>query len=63
MVAARRPTRDMPPEAFFVTSTVRDGVLTRRRSRGALIAALFMLVFFGGALWWVYRTAERVISK
>jgi hypothetical protein len=62
MVAARRTTREMPAEAFFVTSTIRDDSLAGRRGRGALIGALLMLVVFGGALWWMYRAAERVIA-
>ncbi len=61
MVAARRTTKEMPAEAFFVTSTIRDDVAVRR-NRGSLVALLFLLVFFAGALWWMYRTAERVVG-
>jgi PPM family protein phosphatase len=62
MPVVRRPTREMPAEAFVLTSTIPDDNAMLRRSRGSLIALLFLLVFLGGALWWVYRTAEQVVA-
>jgi protein phosphatase len=61
MPAIQRTTRELPPEAFVLTSSIPDDGAARRRSRGSLIALLFLLVFLGGALWWVYRTAEQVV--
>jgi serine/threonine protein phosphatase PrpC len=61
MVAAKRTTRELPPEAFVLTSSIPDDNAARRRSRGSLIALLLLLVFLVGALWWVYRTGEQVI--
>lgn len=58
----RRPTRELPAEAFLPTSSIPDDRAALRRSRGSLIALLFLLVFLGGALWWVYRTAESVVA-
>jgi PPM family protein phosphatase len=62
MPVVRRPTREMPAEAFVLTSTIPDDNAALRRSRGSLIALLFLLVFLVGALWWVYRTAEQVVA-
>jgi protein phosphatase len=62
MPVVRRPTREMPAEAFVLTSTIPDDNAALRRSRGSLIALLFLLVFLAGALWWVYRTAEQVVT-
>jgi PPM family protein phosphatase len=52
----------LPPEAFVLTSSIRNDDAARRRSRGSLIAALLLLLFFGAAMWWVFRTAERVTA-
>ena len=62
MPVMRRTTRELPPEAFVLTSSLPDDDATRRRSRGSLIALIFLLVFLGGALWWVYRAAEQVVT-
>ena len=56
-----RTTRELPLDAFVLTTSIPDDDASRRRSRGSLIALLFLLVFLGGALWWVYRTAEQVV--
>ena len=61
MPVVPRTTRELPPEAFVLTASIPDDA-ARRRSRGSLIALLFLLVFLGGALWWVYRTAEEVVA-
>ena len=56
-----RRTREMQPEEFVLTTTIPDDNAAKRRSRGSLIALMFLLVFLGGAMWWVYRTAEQVV--
>ena len=61
MPVMRRSTRELPPEAFVLTTTIPDDDAAKRRSRGSLIALMFLLVFLGGAMWWVYRTAEQVV--
>jgi serine/threonine protein phosphatase PrpC len=53
----------LPPEAFVLTSSIRDDDAARRRSRGSLIAMLLLLVMFAAAMWWVYRTAEEVAAS
>lgn len=58
----RRPTRELPAEAFVLTSSIPDDRAALRRSRGSLIALIFLLVFLGAAMWWVYRTAEQVVA-
>jgi len=63
MSAQRRPTRELPPEAFILTSTIRDDSAAKRRSRGTLIALLFLLAFLAVATWIVYRSAERVVES
>ncbi len=60
--ATRRPTAKLAPEAFVLTSSIPDDGAARRRSRGTLIAMIFLVIFLGGALWWVYRTAQSVIT-
>jgi protein phosphatase len=59
--AARRPTPKLPAEAFILTSSIRDGA-AKRRSRGSLIALVFLLVFFSGVLWWMYREAGQAMT-
>ena len=54
----RRKTLELPPEAFVLTSSVPRDPLGSRRSRGALIATMCIVVFLGIATWWAYRTAE-----
>jgi protein phosphatase len=61
MPAAKRP-KGFFPEAFVLTSSIPNDDAARRRSRGSLIALLFLLVFLTGAVWWVYRTAEQVVG-
>ena len=61
MPVMRRTTRELPPEAYVLTTTIPDDNAAKRRSRGSLIALMFLLVFLGGAMWWVYRTAEQVV--
>jgi PPM family protein phosphatase len=62
MPVVRRTTKEMPAEAFVLTTTIPDDNLAKRRSRGSLIALIFLLIFLGGAMWWVYRTAQQVTS-
>jgi PPM family protein phosphatase len=62
MPIVRRPTLELPADAFVLTTSVPDDNAALRRSRGSLIALVFLLVFLGGALWWVYRTAEQVVA-
>ena len=54
----RRKTLELPPEAFVLTSSIPRATLAGRRSRGALIAMMCVVVFLGVATWWAYRTAE-----
>ena len=61
----RRPTQKIiTPEEFKLTSSIPDDTAAARmrRSRGTLIAALFLLLFMGLAMWWVFRTAEQVVA-
>ena len=62
MPVVRRTTRELPPEAFVLTTTIPDDEAAKRRSRGSLIALVFLVVFLAGAMWWVYRTAEQVVA-
>ena len=59
--AASRPNA-LPPEAFVLTSSIRDEDAARRRSRGTLIAMLLLLVMLGAAMWWVYRTVQAMTT-
>ena len=61
MPAAKR-AYTLPPEAFVLTSSIPDENAARRRSRGTLIAMILLLVMLTAAMWWVYRTAQRVIA-
>jgi protein phosphatase len=61
MPAAKRANA-LPPEAFVLTSSIRDGDAARRRSRGTLVAMLLLLVMLAAAMWWVYRTVDRMIG-
>jgi serine/threonine protein phosphatase PrpC len=61
MPAAKRP-RKIFPEAFVLTSSIPNDEAARRRSRGSLIALLFLLVFLTGAVWWVYRAAQQMVG-
>jgi hypothetical protein len=63
MSALRRPTRELPPEAFVLTPTPRDETATKRRSRGTLIALLLLVVFLVVATWVVYRSAEQAVKS
>jgi protein phosphatase len=62
MPVIRRTTRELPAEAFVLTSSIPDDRAALRRSRGSLLALLFLLVFLAGAMWWVYRTAQQVVA-
>ncbi|MEO6529066.1 MAG: Stp1/IreP family PP2C-type Ser/Thr phosphatase [Gemmatimonadaceae bacterium] len=62
MPVLRRPTRELPPEAFVLTSTIPDDAASKRRSRGTLIALLFLLAFLVASTWWVYRSAEQIVN-
>jgi PPM family protein phosphatase len=62
MPIMRRPTRELPPEAFVLTSSIPDDAAAKRRSRGTLIALLFLLVFLVASTWWVYRSAEQIVQ-
>ena len=59
MPAMRRPVAKLPPEAFVLTSSIPRDDLARRRSRGSLMALMFVLMFLVIATWWGYRTAEQ----
>ncbi len=61
MPAAKRVSA-LPPEAFVLTSSIRDEDAARRRSRGTLIAMILLLLMLGTAMWWVYRAAQRMIG-
>jgi protein phosphatase len=60
-VAVRRPTRELPVDAF-VTPPLPDNTAAQRRRRGSLIALLFLLVFFAGVIWWVVRVGGYVLA-
>jgi protein phosphatase len=65
MPAAPRPARPLPPlppEQFVLASTIPDDGAAQRRSRGTLIALMFLLMFLAGLTWWVYRSAERIVE-
>ncbi|HEU4721933.1 MAG TPA: Stp1/IreP family PP2C-type Ser/Thr phosphatase [Gemmatimonadaceae bacterium] len=67
----RRPTLEMTPppadgvpaEPIVLRSSLNDGSLARRRSRGTLIALMLLLLFLTIATWWVYRSAERIVEQ
>jgi hypothetical protein len=61
MPAIRRTTREMLPGEVPTAPIIRDD-LTKRQSRGSLIALALLLIFLGGALWWVYQTTQQVIA-
>jgi hypothetical protein len=58
----RRPTLELPKDAFVLTTSIPDDAAAKRRSRGTLIALLLLLAFLGAATWWVYRSAERFVE-
>ncbi|MDB4886585.1 MAG: hypothetical protein JWN79_2023 [Gemmatimonadetes bacterium] len=62
MPAMRRPVNKLPPEAFVLTSSLPREDLARRRSRGTLMALIFVLMFLVIATWWGYRTAEQHLT-
>jgi PPM family protein phosphatase len=62
MPVLRRPTRELPADAFVLTTTIPDDAAAKRRSRGTLIALMFLVVFLAAATWWVYRLAETSVS-
>ena len=66
MPMQRRPTREIPPphsEPIVLTSSLRDDLLTSRRSRGMLVAMLLLLLFLGMATWWVYESAQSIVEQ
>jgi protein phosphatase len=62
MPMTRRPTLELPKDAFVLTTSIPDDAAAKRRSRGTLIALLLLLAFLGAATWWVYRSAERFVE-
>ena len=62
MPVVRRPTVRLPSGAFLEEPTTRDDLARQRRIRGSLIALVLLLLFLGGAFWWLYRTAETVVA-
>jgi serine/threonine protein phosphatase PrpC len=62
MPAMPRTTKTLPPEAFILTSSLPRDTSARRRSRGSLIALVFVILFMTIATWWAYREAERVVA-
>ncbi len=59
IVAVRRPTRELPADAFPPPT---DEKMARRRSRGTLIALALLVLFVGGAVWWVYHVGTSVLA-
>ena len=61
----RRPTLELPQpaEPIVLRSSLNDGSLAKRRSRGTLIALMLLLLFLTIATWWVYRSAERIVEQ
>jgi PPM family protein phosphatase len=60
-IAVRRPTLELPVDAFL-TPPPADHKAAQRRRRGSLIALIFLLVFIAGAVWWGYRLSGRVVA-
>ena len=60
-VAVRRPTRELPVDAFM-TPPPPDAKMAQRRSRGMLIALALLLLLFVGAIWWVYHVGTSVFA-
>jgi protein phosphatase len=63
----RRTTREIPIDAFQMLSpgAVAGGTddrAAKRRMRGSLIALALLIVFFAGAIWWVYRVGSEVVA-
>jgi serine/threonine protein phosphatase PrpC len=59
--AVRRPTRELPVDAFLIPPPG-DETAAKRRMRGSLIALALLIVFFAGAIWYVYRVGTQVVS-
>ena len=60
-----RSTKELPPEALLLMPSLpgeRTATAAARRSRGAFVALLLLLVFLAVAFWGVYRSAERVVA-
>jgi hypothetical protein len=67
VAAVRRPTAKLAPDMLApdmlaITEADTAEVSARRRTRGSLIALVLLLVFLGGATWWVYHTAQQVVA-
>lgn len=63
MAAARRPTAKLPPEAFVLTSSIREDRGDARRRRVTLTALMVLLVVLTAATWWVYRSAASAVES
>jgi protein phosphatase len=61
MAAVRRPTRELPVDAFLIPPP-RDESAAKRRVRGSLIALALLIVFIIGAIWYVYRVGSAVVA-
>ena len=60
--SSRRTTRELPPDAFVLSTSIPDENMARRRTRGSMIALALLLLFLAGALWWVYSTGREVVA-
>ncbi|MFL5606279.1 MAG: Stp1/IreP family PP2C-type Ser/Thr phosphatase, partial [Gemmatimonadaceae bacterium] len=60
-IAVRRPTLELPVDAFLIPPPADDSA-AKRRMRGSLIALALLVVFFAGALWYVYRVGQQVVA-
>jgi protein phosphatase len=62
----RRTTREIPVDAFLMSPSSAvggtDDRAAKRRLRGSLIALALLLVFFAGAIWWIYRVGQQVVA-
>ncbi|MEO8562841.1 MAG: Stp1/IreP family PP2C-type Ser/Thr phosphatase [bacterium] len=63
MSAHRRPTLQLPPDAFTLTPNVKDETAAKRRSRGTMAALMFLVAFLAIATWVVYRSAEQLVEN
>jgi serine/threonine protein phosphatase PrpC len=64
LAVPRRTTREIPIDAFLIPppGTAPDDRAAKRRMRGSLIALALLIVFFAGAIWWVYRVGTQVVA-
>jgi hypothetical protein len=61
MEAVRRPTRELPVDAFLIPPP-RDESAAKRRMRGSLIALALLLVFIAAATWYVWHVGTQVVA-